>query len=31
MYPKIDKKVYERNLEDYREMAWGDARIELAL
>ena len=26
MYPKIDKKVYERNLEDYREMAWGDAR-----
>ena len=26
MYPKIDKKVYERTLEDYREMAWGDAR-----
>ncbi len=26
MYPKIDKKVYERSLEDYREMAWGDAR-----
>jgi heterodisulfide reductase subunit D len=26
MYPKINKKVYERNLEDYREMAWGDAR-----
>jgi heterodisulfide reductase subunit D len=25
-YPKIDKKVYERTLEDYREMAWGDAR-----
>ncbi len=26
MYPKINKKVYERTLEDYREMAWGDAR-----
>lgn len=26
MYPKIEKKVYERTLEDYREMAWGDAR-----
>jgi len=26
MYPKINKKVYERSLEDYREMAWGDAR-----
>jgi Fe-S oxidoreductase len=26
MYPKIDKMVYERTLEDYREMAWGDAR-----
>ncbi len=26
MYPKIDKKVHERSLEDYREMAWGDAR-----
>jgi Fe-S oxidoreductase len=25
-YPKIDKKVYARTLEDYREMAWGDAR-----
>ena len=25
-YPKIEKKVYERTLEDYREMAWGDAR-----
>jgi len=25
-YPKIDKLVYERTLEDYREMAWGDAR-----
>jgi len=26
MYPKINKKVYERTLEDYRDMAWGDAR-----
>ena len=26
MYPKIDKKVYERKLEDYKDMAWGDAR-----
>lgn len=26
MYPKINKKVYERTLEDYREMAWGDSR-----
>ena len=26
MSAKIEKKVYERTLEDYREQAWGDAR-----
>jgi Fe-S oxidoreductase len=26
MYPKINKMVYERSLEDYRDMAWGDSR-----
>lgn len=26
MAAKIEKKVYERTLEDYREQAWGDAR-----
>jgi heterodisulfide reductase subunit D len=25
-YPKINKNVYERSIEDYREMAWSDAR-----